>query len=78
MYRSKKTIEIGVILLFIITTTFVSFVVWAQLDFFNNSKSLTKDNFYKLLLLSFVRTIIIDAGLIFFYYRDKKKYYNKK
>jgi hypothetical protein len=73
MYRNKKTIEFGIIILFIITTVFMHFIVWAQIDYFSKSLLMSEKDFWHLILISFIRAFIIDLGLIYFYYRDKKR-----
>lgn len=73
MYRNKKTIEIGVIILFIISTIFINFLVWSHFYFFNEEKVINKGNFYKLLSVSAFRALIVDIGFIIMYYYGKKR-----
>ena len=73
MYRSKKSIEVGVIFLFIISTIFINFIVWSHFYFFNEAKVISKDNFYKLLYVSAFRALIVDVGFIVMYYYSKNR-----
>jgi hypothetical protein len=73
MYRNNKTIELVMIFLLIIFTIFVHFIVAAHMDYFSKSLSINKSDFYKIILVATFRAVLIDAGLIYFYYRDKKR-----
>jgi TctA family transporter len=73
MYRNKKTIEFGIIILFIITTVFIHFIVWAHIDYFSKSLSINKKDFWHLIIISFIRVFFVDLGLVYFYFRDKKR-----
>lgn len=73
MYKNKRSIEIGIILLFIITTIFINFIVWSHFYFFNEEKAINKSNFYKLLYVSAFRALIVDVGFIAMYYYGKKR-----
>ena len=78
MIRSRKTIEIGIIILFIGFTTLMNFVVWANFDFFMESKTMNKTEFYNTLFWSFISALIVDVGLIFFYYSSRDRIKNEK
>jgi hypothetical protein len=71
--RNRRTIEIGVIILFIGFTTLMHFIVWANFDFFKESKTMNQIEFHNTLFTSFIRAIIIDSGLIFIYYINKNR-----
>lgn len=77
MYKNKSRIELGIILLFILATIFINFIVWSHFYFFNESKAISKANFYKLLWVSAFRALIVDIGFIIMYYYNKKQL-NKK
>lgn len=67
-----KNKEIIVIILFIAFSTLLIFVVETLL-YFNEIKTLNKQEFLNKLFWSFIKALIIDFGLIIFYFINKKR-----
>ena len=78
MIRSRKSIEIGIIILFIGFTTAMIFITEAFLDHFEFKETLNKEEFKGLLLRSFFQSIVINGGLIVIYYINKNRIKNGK
>jgi hypothetical protein len=78
MYRSKRQIEIGIIVLFIISSTFIHFIIWAFVDYFNHTLTINKDEFLSLLFWSFFNAFVVDFGLIVIYYINQNRVKNGK
>lgn len=75
---SILSIQIGVIILFIISSTFMIFIGESFLYFFSEFESMDKTAFLKFLTKSFIHSLIIDSGLIVFYFINLKRIKNGK
>ena len=64
-------IEIGIILMFFITTTFIIFIGEAYLSHFKHSEILKKPDFNNLVKWSAIKAFIIDFGLITLFYVNR-------
>ncbi len=71
--RNTKVIEIGVIILFIVSTTFLIFNGEIFLSYFKEKDVISKEDFKKVLSKSFFQSIVIDSGLIVFYFINKAR-----
>lgn len=71
--RKSKVIEIGVIILFIIMTAFLIFIGELFLDHFKENDTVSILELKGLLKKSFLQAIVIDSGLIFFYFINKRR-----
>jgi hypothetical protein len=73
-----KQIEIGIMFLFIIMTTFMIVNGEIFLDHFKEKDSISKLEFKRILLKSFFQSIVINGGLIVIYYINKNRIKNGK
>ncbi len=71
--RKPVIIEIGIIFLFLIFSTFIIFIGESHFDAFKKSSTINEDTFFTLIFWSFVKALIIDMGFVFFYYFNKSR-----
>ncbi|APY12580.1 hypothetical protein BWZ22_15730 [Seonamhaeicola sp. S2-3] len=69
----NRRIEIGIIIMFIITTTFIIFIGEAYLSHFKQSEILKKTDFNNLIKWSVTKAFIIDIGLISLFYINRNR-----
>lgn len=71
--RNPKVIEIVVIILFIIMTTFLIFIGETFFVFLKDNDSISKVELKRILAKSFLHTLVIDVGLVIIYFINKKR-----
>ena len=76
--RNPKVIEIVVIILFIIMTTFLIFIGETFFVFLKDNDSISKIELKRILTKSFLQALVIDIGLVVIYFVNKKRIRNGK
>ncbi|MEP6929544.1 MAG: hypothetical protein ABI850_06015 [Flavobacterium sp.] len=71
--RNPKVIEIVVIILFIIMTTFLIFIGETFFVFLKDNDSISKVELKRILTKSFLQALFIDIGLVVMYFINKKR-----
>nr|WP_315133427.1 hypothetical protein [uncultured Flavobacterium sp.] len=76
--RNPKVVEIVVIILFIIMTTFLIFIGETFFVFLKDNDSISKIELKRILTKSFLQALVIDLGLVVIYFINKKRIRNGK
>lgn len=72
MYKKEYLREIAVIISLVGFSTLVIFIFESKF-YFDLNESLSKKLFFKILFWSFIKSFIIDSGLIILHYINKRR-----